>query len=386
MGFGIGLIHLGLGVQIVAPTTRGPYCFRISALHPGADQRGQYGQLYILDSALALQERMGNVGNYCCNKNIMKMLGNVMARISSFVAAFKMMYEVEQEEIHRSEREKRAPTSARMIFDNNCRMRDQRRYNLPRAYEVAAVFFGDNGEVPKYRHVAVHSRGQNRLAFHRQNQKILRVELYKGLMDHLASEAAIQGSKLRRIIILPSSFQGSSRAMQQNYQDAMGIVQKCGKPGLFITFTCNPRWKEIEEQLFPGQTSSDRPDLIARVFRLKLKQFIDDIVRNHIFGRTVAHLFVIEFQKRGLPHCHTLIILTNESKQRDSNSVDRIVSSEIPNADQNPQLYEIVKSHMIHGPCGVLNKNSPCMEDGKCTKEFPKEFRNETASNKDGYP
>ncbi|CAF4480814.1 unnamed protein product [Rotaria socialis] len=156
-------------------------------------------------------------------------------------------------------------------------MRDQRRYNLPRAYEVAAVFFGDNGEVPKYRHVAVHSRGQNRLAFHRQNQKILRVELYKGLMDHLASEAAIQGSKLRRIIILPSSFQGSSRAMQQNYQDAMGIVQKCGKPGLFITFTCNPRWKEIEEQLFPGQTSSDRPDLIARVFRLKLKQFIDDI-------------------------------------------------------------------------------------------------------------
>ena len=26
------------------------------------------------------------------------------------------------------------------------------------------------------------------------------------------------------------------------------------------------------------------------------------------------------------------------------------------------------------------------MEDGKCTKDFPKEFRNETAPNKDGYP
>ncbi|CAM4810669.1 unnamed protein product [Rotaria magnacalcarata] len=204
-------------------------------------------------------------------------------------------------------------------------------------------------------------------------------------MDHLASEAVIQGSKPGRIIILPSSFQGSPRAMQQNYQDAMGIVRKCGKPDLFITFACNPRWKEIEEQLFPSQTPSDRPDLIARVFKLKLKQLIDDIVRNHIFERRVAHLFVIEFHKRGLSHCHMLIILASESKPRDSNSVARIVSSEIPDADQNPQLYEMVKSHMIHGPCGVPNKNSSCMEDGKCTEEFPKEFRNETAPNKDGY-
>ncbi|CAM2699786.1 unnamed protein product [Rotaria socialis] len=81
-----------------------------------------------------------------------------------------------------------------------------------------------------------------------------------------------------------------------------------------------------------------------------------------------------------------LIILTNENKPRDRNSVDRIVSSEIPDADQNPQLYEMVKSRMIHGPYGVLNKNSPCMQDGKCTKEIPKELRNETAPNKDGYP
>ncbi|CAF1123354.1 unnamed protein product [Rotaria magnacalcarata] len=227
---------------------------------------------------------------------------------------------------------------------------------------------------------------QNRLAFHRQNQKILRVELYKGLMDHLASETAIQRSKLGRIISLPSNFQGSSRAMQQNYQDATGIVRKCGKPDLFITFTCNPRWKEIEEQFFPGQTPSDRPDLIARIFKLKLKQLINDIVRNHIFGRIVAHWFVIEFQKRGLPHCHMLIILANENKPRDSNSVGRIVSSEIPDADQNLLLYEMVKSHMIHRPCGVLNKNSPSMEDGKCSKEFPKEFRKGTVSNKDGYP
>ena len=174
--------------------------------------------------------------------------------------------------------------------------------------------------------------------------------------------------------------------MQQNYQDAMAIVRKYGEPGLFITFTCNPRWKEIEEQLFPGQTPFDRPDLIARVFKLKLNELINDIIKKHIFGRTVAHIFVIELQKRGLTHSHVLIIMANENKPRDSSTIDRVVSSEIPDPLQCPRLYEMVKSHMIHSPCGILNKKSPCMEDGKCAKDFPKEFRNETAPNKDGYP
>ena len=174
--------------------------------------------------------------------------------------------------------------------------------------------------------------------------------------------------------------------MQQNYQDAMAIVRKYGEPDLFITFTCNPRWKEIEEQLFPGQTPSDKPDHIARVFKLKLNELIDDIIKKHIFGRTVAHIFVIEFQKRGLPHSHVLIIMENENKPRDSSTIDRVVSSEIPGSLQCPRLYEMVKSHMIYRPCGILNKKSPCMKNGKCTKDFSTEFRNETAPNKDGYP
>ncbi|CAF4768133.1 unnamed protein product, partial [Rotaria sp. Silwood2] len=94
---------------------------------------------------------------------------------------------------------------------------------------------------------------QNRLAFHRQNQKTLRAELYQGLMEHLANEAVIEGLKPGRVIILPLSFQGGPRAMQQNYQDTMAIVRKYGKPDLFITFTCNPTWREIEEHLIPGQ-------------------------------------------------------------------------------------------------------------------------------------
>ena len=155
--------------QIATPTGSGPYCFRIhgqiyrwiGAFHPEAGHKPQYEQLYILDSALVLQERMGTVGNVRCNETIMKTLEDIIRRISPIAAAFKMMHEVEQEEIRRSKRQKRAALSIHMIFDINNRTRDQRRYNLPRANEVAAVFVRENGDVPKYRHVAIHPRGQN---------------------------------------------------------------------------------------------------------------------------------------------------------------------------------------------------------------------------------
>ena len=46
--------------------------------------------------------------------------------------------------------------------------------------------------------------------------------------------------------------------MFQLYQDAMAIVRKYGKPDLFITMTCNLKSREIEENLLPGQSASDR--------------------------------------------------------------------------------------------------------------------------------
>ncbi|XP_043476309.1 uncharacterized protein LOC122507578 [Leptopilina heterotoma] len=50
--------------------------------------------------------------------------------------------------------------------------------------------------------------------------------------------------------------------MMQQYQDSMAIVARHGRPDLFITMTCNPNWKEIQENLFLHQTAADRPDII----------------------------------------------------------------------------------------------------------------------------
>src|SRR3954468_21566687 len=41
---------------------------------------------------------------------------------------------------------------------------------------------------------------------------------------------------------------------------------------------------------------------------------------------------------------------------------------------------------MMHGPCGILKPNAPCMKDGKCSKKYPRNFQESTTENEDGYP
>lgn len=55
----------------------------------------------------------------------------------------------------------------------------------------------------------------------------------------------------------------------------MTYVRLYGKPDIFLTFTCNPNWSEIQENLYHDQWPQDRHDLIARVFHLKVKKLMD---------------------------------------------------------------------------------------------------------------
>ena len=146
------------------------------------------------------------------------------------------------------------------------------------------------------------SADQTRLAFLRFNQGRLRATLYSGLQDWLLTEEIGTPYDLGQRVVLPSSYIGGPRHQQQRYQDAMAIARHFKHIDLFITMTANPKWEEITRELFPGQASYDRPDIVARVFKLKKEQLIDDIYKKQIFGQAVAYVYVIEFQKRGLPH------------------------------------------------------------------------------------
>jgi hypothetical protein len=98
-------------------------------------------------------------------------------------------------------------------------------------------------------------------------------------------------------------------------------------------------------------------------------------------------MYTIEFQKRGLPHAHILIFLQPSSKYPTPEDIDKIICAEIPDPTKHCQLYNLVKSHMMHGPCGLARKSSPCMKGtNKCSKYFPKKYVERTVVDQDGYP
>ncbi|PIA60444.1 hypothetical protein AQUCO_00300153v1 [Aquilegia coerulea] len=199
------------------------------------------------------------------------------------------------------------------------RIRDARQYNLPSSNEIAGLLIGNDGD----------------------------------------NVATATGKRL----VLPATFTGGPRYMHQSFQDAMAICRWGGSPDLFLTVTCNPKWPEITEalNLIPGQKSEDRPDIVSRVFKIKLDLLMDDLCTHKHFGKVTA------------------------DKPNTSLKINKIISAELPNKVLQPLAYESVLEFMIHGPHQGDKDNSPCMEKGKCSKHYPKQFSDDTVKDAEGF-
>ena len=222
------------------------------------------------------------------------------------------------------------------------------------------------------------------MAYYKLNQGKLCAELYQCLTDVNTNELGCE--QISQRMILPSSFTGSARHMFEIFQDSMAITRYNQHPDIFLTMTANPNWPEITSALLPYQNSLDRPDLVARVFELKRRALMKEIETKSVFGKKIAHVFTIEFQKRGLPHMHVLLFLHGADKIQTCAQVDKAVCAEFPSYDNDPSLFETIKSCMVHGPCGARNPQALCMENGMCTKKYPRAFVDSTSMDEDGYP
>ncbi len=205
--------------------------------------------------------------------------------------------------------------------------------------------------------VDVHAKVEGeRLLFIHKNQKQLRAESYSHLEDAITTDRNV--SNAGQLAILPSTFTGGPRYMHERTQDAMTYARTYGRPDLFITFTSNPQRPEIQAQLLSGQYSHHRHDLVARVLRQKLQKLVAFTTKQHIFGPTICHMYTIEWQKGGLPHTHMLSWLKDKIH---SNSIDDIISAELPDLAKDPDLFKVIKTQMVHWPCGPFIRKSPCM-------------------------
>jgi hypothetical protein len=165
----------------------------------------------------------------------------------------------------------------------------------------------------------------------------------------------------------------------------MAIYRWAFCPDAFITFICNLQWPEIKRALLHGQQPHDQPDLVTRVFKIKLKELIHDIQKKHIMGCTIVGIYVIEFQKRGLPHAHILIFFVEDCKPHTVEDVDHMITAEFLNPETNKLAHKTVARCMMHSSCGAAFPNAPRMEDDKCRKQYPLKFQFETVMDVKGY-
>jgi hypothetical protein len=136
------------------------------------------------------------------------------------------------------------------------------------------------------------------------NQAQLRAQLYQGLVDMVEHDFRLHPAQVGQRIVLPASFRGFPRFMMQAYQDVMAIVRSKGIPDVFFTFICNPNWQEIIAELEPNQTASDRPDLVARVFQMKVKALLKGVAKIGWFTKVIGNIWTREYREhldKGIP-------------------------------------------------------------------------------------
>ena len=190
-----------------------------------------------------------------------------------------------------------------------------------------------------------------RLSYIRANQERLRTqEQDAALMGH----EELQDSEN---IYLPASFLGSGRWSSNQIADSLTIAAAYGPPTFFVTFTCNGDWTEIRSRLRSGQTYTDIPVVVCRVFKQKLSRLMS-LFRTMFpnAGRLLYSIQRVEFQKRGLPHAHILLKYSKDCVSADD--IDRVISARIPEAADDA---EIVRRFMIHPShnSNIINNTPP---------------------------
>ncbi|XP_074266852.1 uncharacterized protein LOC141590142 [Silene latifolia] len=260
----------------LAQRNRGIYTFRVQgqAYHfindilPTAE-RPRYIQLYFFDTDLELWHRLQILSDI--ERRVVQALMGIM-ELNPYTRFFRSLRNIGIDD------------ESRIIIKSDP-FQDQRTHNASTTSQVAAIWIDDeNSSAPPRHDVVVHAlSGTSHRILHYYD-------------SHATGQRS--GANIGRCVILPATFIGCDRDFRRRYLSSMAVVQRYGKPDIFLTMTCNPRWPEIERELSPFEEAQNKPDLISRVFRAKLFVLKKDICVRKIFGHVAGYVYVVEFQKK----------------------------------------------------------------------------------------
>ncbi|XP_072090419.1 uncharacterized protein [Arachis hypogaea] len=271
-------------------------------LIPPEGNIAKFSQLYVFDTQDEIETRMGEHHKEI-HEDIVRELKQMLDDNNVLVKAFRMVRDSLTRESNN--------TIKLRLLDK--REKDGRRYNLPNTDEVAALIVGDFDINKTDRDIVVET----------------------------------QSGRLQRINQLNPAYLGLQYPLlfpfgEDSYKEDIPFNKgnQSGSKG---------RHEVSLREFFAFRIQE-------RTFKAKLDLMIKDIRANKIFGRVCAVVYTIEFQKRGLPHAHILLFLHKDDKFPTAEDIDKIISAEIPDKELDPEYFEAVEKHMIHGPCVYRRK------------------------------
>lgn len=108
-------------------------------------------------------------------------------------------------------------------------------------------------------------------------------------MNEIEQDVNNEGAHKGKRMVLLSSYVGSHRFMEQLYFDGMAISSQIRFLDLFITFTCNPKWPEVQRLLSNVNLHpQDCPNVILRFFKIKFDEMMCDLTKKHVLGKVLT--------------------------------------------------------------------------------------------------
>ncbi|KAM3367371.1 hypothetical protein ACQJBY_016147 [Aegilops geniculata] len=371
-------------------TRKGPYVFRlhgqnyhhIGTLLPEGTDKPRFAQLYIYNTENEVANRISasrcNDNKSTVDPNIVKELQIMLDDNNILAKTFRMARDRFQEGDY---------------HDYTLRILGKRNgtHNLPSASEVAALVVRDPTGESQGRDIVVEYKNMVPQRISEIHPKFMSMQyplLFPYGEDGFKLEIPYKKTKgaknSRKYVTLLDYY---AFYLQQRPDQGM-LLLKSGHLSLQFwvdVYTCIEQnrlnWIRHNQGKLRTELYSGLQDAIKRG-----DTRTEQVGKRIIVPSSFTVTYTIEFQRRGLPHAHILIFLKDKDKYPEPSQIDKIISAEIPNKDEDPEAFGAVENFMMHGPCGEAKQNSPCMVGHRCSKHFPKRYNVSTTIDEDGFP